>query len=108
MARTADMKKIKSCPVVLSSPDTSVTHDSPSPHRMNEGYKARGALESVLNTKGLGIIVCCLFSLALIAGTSPQKSISARREQVPLSMAIGNGELMHECFPKHLRMGTAR
>ena len=22
-------------------------------------------------------------------------------------MAIGNGELMHECFPKHLRMGTA-
>ena len=23
-------------------------------------------------------------------------------------MAIGNGELMHECFPKHPRMGTAR
>ena len=23
-------------------------------------------------------------------------------------MAIGNGELMHEYFPKHLRMGTAR
>ena len=23
-------------------------------------------------------------------------------------MDIGNGELMHECFPKHLRMGTAR
>ena len=22
-------------------------------------------------------------------------------------MAIGNGELMHECFPKHSRMGTA-
>ena len=21
-------------------------------------------------------------------------------------MAIGHGELMHECFPKHLRMGT--
>ena len=41
-------------------------------------------------------------------GTSPQKSISARREQVPFSMAIGNGELMHECFPKHPRMGTAR
>ena len=50
----------------------------------------------------------CLFSLALIAGTSPQKSISARREQVLFSMAIGNGELMHECFPKHPRMGTAR
>ena len=50
----------------------------------------------------------CLFSLALIAGTSPQKSISARREQVPFNMAIGNGELMLECFPKHPRMGTAR
>ena len=23
-------------------------------------------------------------------------------------MAIGNGELMHECFSKHSRMGTAR
>ena len=23
-------------------------------------------------------------------------------------MAIGNGELMDECFPKHSRMGTAR
>ena len=23
-------------------------------------------------------------------------------------MAIGNGELMQECFPKHLRMGTAQ
>ena len=23
-------------------------------------------------------------------------------------MAIGHGELMHECFPKHSRMATAR
>ena len=23
-------------------------------------------------------------------------------------MALGNKELMHECFPKHLRMGTPR
>ena len=23
-------------------------------------------------------------------------------------MAIGNGELMHKCFPKHSRMGIAR
>ena len=44
----------------------------------------------------------------LTAGSSPQKSLSARREQVPFSMAIGNGKLMHECFPKHPRMGTAR
>ena len=26
----------------------------------------------------------------------------------PVSMAIENGELMHECFLKHARMGTAR
>ena len=36
------------------------------------------------------------FRLVLIAGSSPQKSLSARREQVPFSMAIGNGELMHD------------
>ena len=45
------------------------------------------------------MVIVCLFSIALTAGTSPQKSISARREQVPFSMAIGNGELMHEIFP---------
>ena len=44
----------------------------------------------------------------LIAGTSPLKSIGARREQVPFSMAIENGELMYECFPKYTRLGTAR
>ena len=31
-----------------------------------------------------------------------------RNEEVPFSMAIGNGELMPECFPIHSRMGTAR
>ena len=31
-----------------------------------------------------------------------------QKKNVPFSMAIGNGELMHECFPKHLRMRTAR
>ena len=31
-----------------------------------------------------------------------------RNEEVPISMAIGNGELTHECVPKHSRMGTAR
>ena len=68
---------------------------------------------NVLEMKWLGCLVgvsrmVCLFSLVLIAGTSPQKSIGARREQVPFSMTIENGELMHDCFPKHLRMGTAR
>ena len=28
--------------------------------------------------------------------------------QVALSMAIGNVELMNECFPKHLFMGTKK
>ena len=31
-----------------------------------------------------------------------------RNEEVPFSMAIGNGELMHECSPEHSRMETAR
>ena len=29
------------------------------------------------------------------------------KKEVSFSMTIGNEELMHECFPKHLRMGTA-
>ena len=29
------------------------------------------------------------------------------KEQVPFSMAIEKEELMHECSPEHLRMGTA-
>ena len=33
---------------------------------------------------------------------------SLRKKKVPFSMAIGNGELMRECFPKHSHMGTAR
>ena len=33
---------------------------------------------------------------------------ASRKRKVPFSMAKGNGELMHECFPKHSRMGTAR
>ena len=55
----------------------------------------------------LSVVVCCLVSYC-IAGTSPQKSIGARRQQVPFSMATENEELMNQCFPKHLRMGTAR
>ena len=35
-------------------------------------------------------------------------SCSVGKKQVPLSMAIGNMELMQECFPKHSRMGAAR
>ena len=31
----------------------------------------------------------------------------SRKRQVPFRMATGNGEIMHECFPEHLRMGTA-
>ena len=35
-------------------------------------------------------------------------AFTERKKKVPFSMAIINGELMHECFPKHLRMGKAR
>ena len=34
--------------------------------------------------------------------------LASRKKQVRFSRAIGNVELMHECFLKHLRMGTAR
>ena len=32
----------------------------------------------------------------------------SRKNKVPINMAIGNVEFMHECFPKRSRMGTAR
>ena len=31
-----------------------------------------------------------------------------KTKQVPFSMAVGHVELMHECFPKHSGMGTAK
>ena len=35
-------------------------------------------------------------------------AFTEQKKKVPFSMAIANGELMHKCFPKHLRMGTTR
>ena len=35
-------------------------------------------------------------------------SCTKERNEVPFCMAIGNLELMHECFPKHSHMGTER
>ena len=35
-------------------------------------------------------------------------SCTVEKKQISFSMTIGNEELVHECFPKHLRMGTAR
>ena len=32
----------------------------------------------------------------------------SEKKQVSFSMTIGNEELMHKCFPKHLRMEIAR
>ena len=33
--------------------------------------------------------------------------VVALSDEVPFSIAIGNEELMPECFPKHSRLGTA-
>ena len=33
-------------------------------------------------------------------------AFTERKKKVPFSVAMGNGELMHDCFPKHSR--TAR
>ena len=30
------------------------------------------------------------------------------KKEGTIQYVIGNGEFMHECFPKHSRMGTAR
>ena len=35
-------------------------------------------------------------------------AFTERRKKVPFRKTIGNGDLMHECFPKHWRIGTAR
>ena len=35
-------------------------------------------------------------------------SFTVGKKEASFSMTIGNEELMHECFPKHLSMGTAR
>ena len=32
----------------------------------------------------------------------------SEKKEVPFSMAIGNEQLMHKCFLKHSRMGTAK
>ena len=37
-----------------------------------------------------------------------QGLFTSRKEIVPFSMAIENYELMHECCPEHLRIGTAK
>ena len=53
------------------------------------------------NTSGSRICLMVLRFQLFIAFTE-------RKVKVPFSMAIGNLELMHECFPKHLRMETTR
>ena len=49
-----------------------------------------------------------IFSLTRTGVSSCTCSCTVGKKQVPFRMAIGNVELMHECFPKHSRMGTAR
>ena len=46
------------------------------------------------------------FSLTALYIQNVFTVIVERREQVPFSMAVENGELMHECSPTHLCMGT--
>ena len=47
---------------------------------------------------------------SFLTGDSSTISIISFREKkkVPFSMAIENGELVHECFLKHSRIRTAR
>ena len=66
---------------------------------------------NTLNKVKLKIKHFTVILLLLFYSVSPTKTKSIpgdRRKQVPISMAVENGELMQECFHKHLRMGTAR
>ena len=84
---------------------------SAKPERANQDHPRRSISQEVDKKARVAFHLhrfCGLQFSYLIAGTSPQKSIGARREQVPFSTAVENGELMHECFPKHSRIGTAR
>ena len=51
-------------------------------------------------------------SVKSLFNSAPLKDLidvfARRREQVPLYMAIKNGELLYRCCPQHLRMGTER
>ena len=49
-----------------------------------------------------------LFSLTAALLPDLITIFAKQSDQVTFSMAIGNVQLMHECLPKHLRMGTAR
>ena len=52
---------------------------------------------------------CSIVFLAYRTGFSLRTcSYTVGKMQVPFSMAVGNGELMHDCFPKHSCMGTAK
>ena len=57
--------------------------------------------------KSTGLLVHQYFFFAPNSKCAPVVTRS-KKKQVAFSMAIENGEIMHECFPKHLCMGTTR
>ena len=58
--------------------------------------------------KGIGLLVHKYFYFFCSENKLCTCSCTDRKKQVPFSMAIGNEELVHKCFPKHSLMGTAR
>ena len=60
------------------------------------------------NFKAIGLLVHNYFYFFAPNTYCARVVALSEKTQVPFSMAIGNGELMHECFPKHSSMGTAR
>ena len=58
-------------------------------------------------------MLCCIIFFIIIVSLDrrifgTKDYLVSRRNQVPFSMALGNGELAHECFHKHFRKGTTR
>ena len=56
----------------------------------------------------LGFTSAQLFLVFRSKYTMCSGSCTVGKNHVSFSMTIGNEELMHECIPKYLRMGTAR
>ena len=61
-------------------------------------YGNRDRMHVILRSSSRICLIALRFQLFI--------AFTERKKEVPFSMAIGNGELMHECFPKNLRMGT--
>ena len=65
-------------------------------------------MHSMYNTVNPALCLDMYRDLLLDRRLFDQKDLVSWKKKVPFSMAIRKAELMHDCFPEHSRMGTAR